>query len=30
MGIISENLKYLRKKKGDGQQQFADIMEVKR
>ena len=30
MGIISENLKYLRKKKGYTQQQFADIMEVKR
>ena len=30
MGIISENLKYLRKKKGFTQQQFADIMEVKR
>jgi transcriptional regulator with XRE-family HTH domain len=30
MGKISENLKYLRKKKGLTQQQFADIMEIKR
>lgn len=30
MGIIAENLKYLRKKKGFTQQQFADTMEVKR
>lgn len=30
MGRIAENLKYLRKKKGLTQQQFADIMEIKR
>lgn len=30
MANISSNLKYLRKKKGHTQQQFADIMEIKR
>ncbi|WP_256011530.1 XRE family transcriptional regulator [Desertivirga xinjiangensis] len=30
MGNISGNLKYLRKKKGLTQQQFADLMEIKR
>ena len=30
MGRISDNLKYLRKKKGLTQQQFADVMEIKR
>jgi len=30
MGKISDNLKYLRKKKGLTQQQFADVMEIKR
>ena len=30
MGNISNNLKYLRKKKGLTQQQFADLMEIKR
>ncbi|WP_353134023.1 LexA family transcriptional regulator [Pseudopedobacter sp.] len=30
MGRISDNLKYLRKKKGLTQQQFADAMEIKR
>lgn len=30
MGNISENIKYLRKKKGLTQQQFADIVEIKR
>lgn len=30
MGKISENIKYLRKKKGFTQQQFADAMEIKR
>lgn len=30
MSNISENLKYLRKKKGLTQQQFADVMEIKR
>ncbi len=30
MGKISENLKYLRKRKGLTQQQFADAMEIKR
>ncbi|MFC5285279.1 helix-turn-helix domain-containing protein [Pedobacter alpinus] len=30
MGKISENIKYLRKKKGYTQQQFADVMEIKR
>lgn len=30
MGKISENIKYLRKKQGLTQQQFADVMEIKR
>jgi transcriptional regulator with XRE-family HTH domain len=30
MSNISSNLKYLRKKKGQTQQQFADAMEIKR
>ncbi len=30
MGKISENIKYLRKKRGFTQQQFADVMEIKR
>ena len=30
MSKISENIKYLRKQKGLTQQQFADVMEIKR
>ena len=30
MGKISDNIKYLRKKQGLTQQQFADVMEIKR
>ena len=30
MSNIASNLKYLRKKKGHTQQQFADLMEIKR
>ena len=30
MGKISDNIKYLRKKQGFTQQQFADVMQIKR